>query len=66
MVNHLSHLYLFMQYNMKDKKEFYKLDEIGIVGTQKKISATEQRRVQQETGKIIGAYRNAMRNASSK
>ena len=51
---------------MKNKKDFYKLDEIGIVGTQKKISATEQRRVQKETGKIIEAYRNAMRNASSK
>jgi hypothetical protein len=51
---------------MKNKKDFYKLDEIGFVGTQKKISATERRRVQKETGKIIEAYRNAMRNASSK
>jgi len=51
---------------MKNKRDFYKLDEIGIVGTQKKISATERRRVQKETGKIIEAYRNAMKNASSK
>ncbi|MFL5746887.1 MAG: hypothetical protein ACJ751_19575 [Niastella sp.] len=51
---------------MKNKKDFYKLDEIGIVGTQKKISATERRKVQKETGKIIEGYRNAMKNASSK
>jgi hypothetical protein len=51
---------------MKNKKDFYKLDEIGIVGTQKKVSATERRRVQKETGKIIEAYRNALKNASSK
>jgi len=51
---------------MKSKKDYYKLDEIGFVGTQEKISATERRRVQKETGKIIEAYRNAMKAASSK
>lgn len=51
---------------MKSKKDFYKLDEIGFVGTQEKISDIEKRRVQKETGKIIKAYRNAMKNASGK
>ena len=51
---------------MKNKKEFYKLDEIGILGTQEKISAPERRRIQKETGTIIAAYRNAMKNAAGK
>jgi hypothetical protein len=51
---------------MKSKKDYYKLDEIGIVGTQEKISATERRRIQKETGTIIAAYRNAMKNAAGK
>ena len=51
---------------MKSKKDFYKLDEIGFVGRQEKISAIEKRRIQKETGKIIEAYRNAMKNASGK
>ena len=52
---------------MKSKKDYYKLDEIGIVGTQDKISAPERRRIQKETGKIIEAYRNAIaRQTASK
>jgi hypothetical protein len=51
---------------MKNKKDFYKLDEIGFVGSQEKISDTERRRVQKETGKIIAAYRNAIKNANGK
>lgn len=51
---------------MKTKKDYYKLDDIGIVGTQEKISAPERRRIQKETGKIIEAYRNAMKNAAGK
>jgi hypothetical protein len=51
---------------MKNKKDYYKLDEIGIVGTQEKICATERRRIKKETGTIIAAYRNAMKNASGK
>lgn len=50
---------------MKSKKDFYKLDEIGIVGTQEKTSASERRRIQKETGTIIAAYRNAMKNATA-
>lgn len=42
------------------------LDDIGFVGTQEKISAPERRRIQKETGKIIEAYRNAMKNAKGK
>jgi hypothetical protein len=48
---------------MKSKKDYYKLDEIGFVGTQEKVSATERRRIQKETGKIIAAYRNAAKDA---
>lgn len=51
---------------MKNKKDYYKLDEIGLVGTQEKISVTERRRIQKETGTIIAAYRNAMKNAARK
>jgi hypothetical protein len=51
---------------MKSKKNYYKLDEIGIVGTQEKISAPERRRIQKETGTIIAAYRNAMKSAAGK
>lgn len=48
---------------MKDKKHYYKLDDIGFVGTQEKISATERRRIQKETAKIIEAYRNSRKPA---
>jgi len=51
---------------MKNKKDYYKLDDIGFVGAQEKISLTERRRIQKETGKIIEAYRNAVKDASKK
>lgn len=51
---------------MKNKKEYYKLDDIGFVGAQEKISSTERRRIQKETGKIIEAYRNAVKDAGKK
>jgi hypothetical protein len=51
---------------MKNKKDYYKLDDIGFVGTQEKISPTERRRIQKETGKIMEAYRSAVKDASKK
>lgn len=51
---------------MKNIKDVYKLDDIGFVGAQEKISETERRRIQKETGKIIEAYRNAVKDAGKK
>ena len=38
---------------MNDKKRLYKLDDIGVVGTQKKIPAIVRKRMEQKTGEII-------------
>lgn len=36
-----------------DKKQYYKLDEIGVVGTQEKKSAAQRRRDHSRTAEII-------------
>ena len=40
---------------MNSKKRLYKLDDIGFVGTQKKIPAIVKKRMEQKTGDIIRA-----------
>lgn len=42
---------------MGDKKKYYKLDEVGIVGKQEKKSAASQKYHSQKTGKIFQAAR---------
>jgi len=39
---------------MTDKKKYYKLDEIGFVGTQKKVPAIAKKRIEKKTGDIFG------------
>ena len=38
---------------MADKKEYYKLDDIGFLGTQEKKSALQKKREIAKTGEII-------------
>jgi hypothetical protein len=40
---------------MSNKKTLYKLDDIGFVGTQKKVPAIVRKRMEQKTGEIIRA-----------
>ena len=40
---------------MNNKKRLYKLDDIGLVGTQKKVPAIVRKRIEQKTGDIIRA-----------
>lgn len=42
---------------MTDKKKYYKLDDIGFVGTQKKLSAIEKKSIEKKTGDIFRAAR---------
>jgi hypothetical protein len=44
---------------MADKKKYYKLDEIGIVGTQKKVPAMVKKQVEKKTGEIIRSAKAA-------
>ena len=44
---------------MPDKKKYYKLDEIGFVGTQKKVPAIVRKRIEKKTGDIFRAARAA-------
>jgi hypothetical protein len=50
---------------MTDKKKYYKLDEIGFVGTQNKVPAIVKKRIEKKTGDIFRAARTASA-ASSK
>ena len=45
---------------MTDKKRYYKLDEIGFVGTQKKESSFKKSHTAKKTGEIFRASRKAM------
>ena len=38
---------------MNSKKRLYKLDDIGFIGTQKKVPAIVRKRIEQKTGDII-------------
>lgn len=49
---------------MNDKSKFYKLDDIGFVGTQKKIPAIVRKRMEQKTGDIIRAVKTAATSVS--
>jgi hypothetical protein len=40
---------------MNSKKQLYQLDNIGFVGTQKKVLAIVRKRIEQKTGDIIRA-----------
>ena len=43
---------------MTDKKKYYKLDDIGFVGSQNKLSAKERKQIEQKTGDIFRAARD--------
>ena len=45
--------------SVPDKKKYYKLDEIGILGTQDKKSLASQKYLSKKTGEIFKAVRNA-------
>ena len=49
---------------MSDKKKFYTLDDIGIVGTQKKVPAIVRKRMEQKTGEIIRAIKTSATSVS--
>ena len=42
---------------MTDKKKYYKLDDIGIVGTQEKRSPASYRYHSRKTGKILRQFK---------
>jgi hypothetical protein len=42
---------------MTDKKKYYQLDEIGFVGTQKKVPAIVRKRIEKKTGDVFRAAR---------
>ena len=42
---------------MTDKKKYYKLDDIGFVGSQNKLSAKERKHIEKKTGDIFRAAR---------
>jgi hypothetical protein len=44
---------------MKGKKKYYKLDEIGFVGTQEKVSSFKKRNTAKKTGEVFEAARKA-------
>jgi hypothetical protein len=47
-------------------KQTYKLDDIGFIGSQKKISAAERKRIQKETGAQFAKYRAEQQKKKSK
>jgi hypothetical protein len=42
---------------MSDKKQYYKLDDIGFVGTQEKIPNYKRKVTEEKTAEIFQAYR---------
>lgn len=44
---------------VNDKTKYYRLDDIGFVGTQKKLPAILRKRMEQKTGDIIRAAKAA-------
>jgi len=51
---------------MTNKKNFHKLDEIGFVGSQKKVPAITRKRIEKKTGDIFRAARTTNAPTSSK
>ena len=53
---------------MSDKKQYYKLDDIGFVGTQEKVSNYVLKEQEKKTGEIIRRWKEGQsaKKASSK
>ena len=51
---------------MADKKEYYKLDEIGIIGKQEKKSSASQQHRAKKTGEVFRQARSASSNQRSR
>ena len=51
---------------MKNKENYYKLDEIGFVGVQKKSSASSKYYHKKKTGEAINHLRKTSRDSSNK